>query len=181
MIASRFGVAFACLCIAGCGGGCGGSGEPLDDDPPAEVTGGETSGGREAEPEEIVDPGPAPTLRVVGEPDPHSRAVAIRIENRGETATELAGAVGLQRQSGETFADVESVHLDLRYSCEDEAAECVTLAPGATYLPPEWLGTVGDAQCICTRCAPAEPGTYRFVVRSCNGAHTVAGEPFEIH
>lgn len=179
MIASRFTAPLVCLCIAGCGGGCGGPGEP---DPQIEAaSGGETAGDPERRSEVIVDPGPPPVLRVVGEPDAHSRRVAIRIENRGREATQLAGSIELQRLAGDTWSDMARVHLDLRYSCDDEAAECVTLAPGATYLPPEWLGTIGDSQCACERCAPAEAGTYRFVVRSCDGAHTVAGQSFEAH
>jgi len=120
-------------------------------------------------------------VRAGGEPDQHTRVVGIRIENRGDETTQLAGSVGLQYRSADARSDADAVHLDLRYSCEDEAAECVTLAPGAIYLPPAWLGTIGDAQCTCTRCAAAEAGTYRFVVRSCSGAHTVEGEPFELH
>ena len=77
-------------------------------------------------------------------------------------------------------AAVDGVSLGLRYSCEDPAPECVTLAPGGTYLPPPWLGVVGDAQCDCLRCAAAPAGEYRFVVRSCNQAHTAEGESFAL-
>lgn len=171
----------ACLWAAGCGGGCSGStssdptGEGMADTTQTESTG----GAQTDEASEPVDPGPPPVLQVSGEPDEHSRRVAIRIENHGTDEAEIAGAVVLQRRSGEGFEDVEGVSLDLRFTCEDEPPECVTLAPGAVYLPPPWLGTIGDAQCACEECGPAPAGTYRFVVQSCNRAHTIEGDPFE--
>jgi len=170
-----------CLWAAGCGGGCSGSSAPPADPGPdpapgaEEGTGGEDRAGA-AEPP--VDPGPEPVLRVTGEPSGHAPRVAIRIENRGDEAAELATALGLQRRAGEAWRDVEPVELALRFSCEDPVPDCVTLAPGAVYLPPPWLGTTGEAQCECAECGPAEPGEYRFVVRSCSRAHAVAGEPF---
>lgn len=183
MITSRVTVAIWCLGIAGCGGGCGGNGGPLvDDDPPVdEHAGGETRPPPSDTSPDVVDPGPAPILRVVGVPDSHTRVVAVRIENRGDETVQLASTFELQHRRGDAWTVADSVHLELRYSCEDEAAECVTLAPGAIYLPPGWLGTIGDAQCECARCGAAEAGTYRFVVGSCNGAHSVEGEPFELH
>jgi len=179
----RLAAAFVCLCIAGCGGGCGSAnGEPVDDDSVAdEQSGGETRVPPPRESEEIIDPGPAPVLRVVGEPNAHTRAVGIRIENRGDESTEIAGTLELWRLTDGVWRAEGSVQLDLRYSCEDEVAACVTLAPGATYLPPEWLGSVGRSQCACEGCAAAPAGSYRYVVRSCNRAHSVEGVPFEIH
>lgn len=171
-----------CVWIAGCGGGCGGATATPADDPTEPRAAGDDS--HAAPPTEAADPpvepGPRPVLRVVGQPDPHSRSVALRIENRGAENAELSGAVALQRRSGEAWSDVEGTSLDLRFSCEDAAPECVTLAPGAIYLPPPWMGLVGDAQCLCERCAPAPAGEYRLVVRSCSRAHTVEGEPFTI-
>lgn len=174
-----------CVWMAGCGGGCGGSSVVGDEDPPSEQAGGDDSTSEGSErpvtaPAAPVDPGPPPVLRVVGEPDAHDRAVALRIENRGTEAAELAGAVTLERRDGDAWAAVDGVSLGLRYSCEDPAPECVTLAPGGTYLPPPWLGVVGDAQCDCLRCAAAPAGEYRFVVRSCNQAHTAEGESFAL-
>jgi hypothetical protein len=118
-------------------------------------------------------------LRVVGETNRYDHHVAIRVENHGTDAAEIRGRLTLQRRDGERWRD-RSTRIDLRFSCEDEAPECVTLAPGAVYIPPAWLGTDGDAQCVCTRCGPAPAGTYRFVATSCNGAHTLTGEPFEL-
>jgi len=172
-----------CLCFAGCGGGCSGASEEAD--PPesrasqrTEASGGESTPGP-VESEPPADPGPAPELRVTADVDAYAGHATARIANLGDE-TELSGALGLQRRRGEAWSDVDGVALDLRFACDEEPPECVTLAPGAVFIPPAWLGTGGDAQCGCEECSPAEEGTYRFVVRSCNGAHTVAGEPFEL-
>lgn len=174
-----------CVWFAGCGGGCGGSTVASDEDPPSEQAGGDdsTSEGTTdsvAAPAAPVDPGPPPVLRVLGEPDAHDRLVALRIENRGAEAAELSGTVALERRDGDTWAPLQGVSLDLRFSCEDEPPECLTLAPGGIYLPPPWRGMIGDAQCECERCAAAPAGDYRFVVRSCNEAHAVQSESFAL-
>lgn len=130
-------------------------------------------------PEAAADPGPAPVLRIVGAVGRYDREVAIQLENHGSEAAEVRGRLTLQRREGDRWVDA-STRIDLRYSCDDQAPECVTLAPGAVYIPPPWLGTEGDAQCVCTRCAPAPAGTYRFVATTCRGAHTAEGEPFEL-
>lgn len=176
-------VGWVCALVVGCSGGCSGASESTTEEPSAaspEGSGGEGSARGGGQSDVPVDPGPPPTLRVTGIPSAHGRSVAVRIENRGTAAAELARGLSVQRRAeGVAWSEV-GASLDLRYSCEDEAPECVTLAPGAAYLPPPWLGTLGDAQCACERCAAAEAGTYRFVVRSCNGAHVLEGEPFEL-
>ncbi len=169
------------LWAAGCGGGCsgssgGGGGEPVDPGPEGSASSGGAGAGEVRDEGPPPDPGPPPVLRVAGAPDAHSRAVELRVENHGTEEASLASAVTVQRLDGEAWVD--RARLELRFSCTDPVTDCVTLAPGAVYLPPPWLGMVGDAQCDCDRCAPAEPGTYRFVVRSCGGAHAVESEPF---
>ncbi|MBX3269940.1 MAG: hypothetical protein KF729_06745 [Sandaracinaceae bacterium] len=170
--------------IAGCGGGCGGpnvepasGGEASSDS----VAGDEASAppGTPHRPAPAADVGPPPVLRVSGERE-RAGGVAIRIENRGDAEARLAGRLALQHRDGGRWAPLASVSLDLRYSCEDRAPECVTLAPGASYLPPRWLGMIGDAQCACERCTAAPGGEYRFVVQSCDRAHTIEGEPFAL-
>ncbi len=167
------------LTLAGCNG-CSGPSEP--ETPAATSTQRTEASGSEAAAEPThappVDPGPAPVLRVVGAPDRDGQ-VTIRVENHGTEQTELRGALALERRAGESWEPARA-SLDLRYSCEERAPECVTLAPGAVLIPPAWLGTWGDAQCVCTRCGPADEGTYRLVVTSCNGAHRIESEPFEL-
>ncbi len=169
------------LSVGGCSGGCSGPSEETTPTSTAtqrtEASGDEHAG--DTIPEAAADPGPAPVLRVIGETDRHDRQVAIHVENHGAEPAELRSRLTLQRREGERWTDLRT-RIDLRFSCEEEASECVTLAPGAEYIPPPWLGTDGDAQCVCTRCGPAPAGTYRFVATSCNGAHTALGEPFEL-
>lgn len=165
-------------CLTGCGG-CSGASEAAG--PAASSTQRTEASGGGAAPEAAApgEPGPPPVLRITGTPEP-DRRVAIRVENRGTESAELRGSLGLQRLRGDRWEDARAASLELRWSCEDEAPRCVTLAPGAVLLPPEWLGTSGDAQCRCARCSPIEAGTYRFVATSCDGAHTIEGEPFEL-
>ena len=162
--------------MAGCGEGCAGSS-------PSAAGSAEPPEAETPEPaveEPPPDPGPRPTLRVAGAPDAHSPSVAIRVENRGEALTELAVAIGLQRLSGDEWEDL-GASMTLRDSCASPPPEaCVPLAPGGVLLPPAWTGQLGDAQCECERCAAADPGTYRFVVQTCGGGHTLEGEPFEL-
>lgn len=173
------------LLFAGCGNGCSGSADESGaSSGSAQRT--EASGGESAETptppaerEPPPDPGPPPELRVSAEVDAYDGHATPRIANLGD-ATELSGTLALERREGESWTAVEDVRLLLRYACDEAPAECVTLAPGAVFIPPPWLGRSGEAQCECEECGPADEGTYRFVVRSCDGAHTVAGEPFEL-
>lgn len=163
------------LSTIGCGGGCSGASDAPPRTESAQRT--EAAGGEDhAEPAIDADPGPVPVLRLRGEVDRHDRRVAIHVENHGTEAIELRTAVALEREDGDDWDDV-SAALTLRDTCAAEASECITLAPGAVYIPPAWTGQLGDAQCECERCAPAPAGTYRLIVTSCSGAHRVEGEP----
>lgn len=171
----------SCLVIAGCGGGC--SGTPEERAPSSsqaqrtEVSGDE----RPAVEEPVVDPGPVPRIRVLGVVDAHAGEVTPRVESRGDEPAELSSRVALQRRSGEAWEDVDGGELHLRFGCDEDIPECLTLAPGAVLLPPAWTGKTGTTQCECEgRCPDASPGTYRFVVRSCSRAHAIEGEPFEL-
>ena len=102
------------------------------------------------------------------------------LESRGEERARFASAVIVERETDGAFAPVDGVELSLRASCETPAPECVTLVGGAELRPPPWRGQLGQAQCECERCADAPEGRYRFVIRSCSGAHRVEGQPFEL-
>lgn len=102
------------------------------------------------------------------------------IEVRGGTAR-LSASIVIEREDAGRYAPLEGVGtLALRASCEEPISDCVEVVEGAELRPPAWLGTVGDAQCICTRCGPAPAGTYRFVLTSCDGRQRVEGAPFEL-
>jgi hypothetical protein len=120
-------------------------------------------------------------LALHGDPTTDGRRVAIRLANTGTAQVELAAAITVEREVDGTWSALDGVaSITLRRSCEVEAPPCTTLAPGAEFFPPDWLGTIGDAQCMCTRCGPASAGRYRFVVRSCHGARRYDGDPFDL-
>ncbi|MCB9601250.1 MAG: hypothetical protein H6721_15550 [Sandaracinus sp.] len=176
----RVGAAFAFFGVTACSGGCGGGDEVVR----PSTTSPTTSEAREtfetaaADPTSTTlptDPAPAPELSV--------ELVAgdvLRVRNVGTEPTRVRGAVRLERHDGEAWTS-QPIAFGLRARCGDAIPECVTLAPGAELLPPAWLGTVGDAQCDCDRCAPAE-GELRFVLESCapegHAPHVVTGTPF---
>lgn len=175
-------VVLVALSIAGCGGGCSGASEPRTSSSSAQRT--EASGTEEDrdEPSIEADPGPVPVLSIHATLDRYDRSVAFRVENRGTEQIELSTRLTLEKQQGDDWQPA-SAGLSLRDSCEAPVPDCVTLAPGAVYIPPAWTGLLGaadqpgDAQCGCEACTPAPAGTYRVVVKSCSGAHTVPGEP----
>lgn len=125
---------------------------------------------------------PSEPPRCVVRGEPTLGGVAISVENHGAHDVSLRAAVIVE---GRTAAGAFEAHtsestLSLRPDCSHDAERCVTLAPGGELRPPIWNGMFGDMQCECDRCAPAGPGTYRFVVESCDGQHRVEGEPFEL-
>jgi hypothetical protein len=176
-------VRLACLSIVLAFTSCGGEPEPSRPEPPAT----ETSEGTPTEatdsvapPTSIVapsQPSEAPTLTFVATPGPST--VALSLSNHGTSEVSLRAGVIVEVDSGGTFASAPSTStLALRYDCAHEADGCVTLAPGAELLPPEWLGTWGDMQCVCTRCGPVPAGNYRLVVTTCDGAHRIESNAF---
>ncbi|MDQ3032501.1 MAG: hypothetical protein M3Y87_08805, partial [Myxococcota bacterium] len=106
---------------------------------------------------------------------------AITLENRGTELARVAPGIEVERAGASgTFARIDGIaSLTLRLDCAHEPPACIELAPGAVLHPPDWLGTRGDAQCVCTRCVPVEAGTYRFVARSCDG-HRIESDAFEV-
>lgn len=138
----------------------------------------EQTTGEEGETSETpADPGPPPTLGLRVEPDDDGQKLIV--ENRGDAPVELATALVVERQADDSFATVEEIQgVALRYDCESEVPECITLVPGAALHPPPWTGDIGDAQCACEECGPAPAGTYRFVVTTCGGGHRVPSPSF---
>lgn len=175
----------ACLSIVLAFTSCGGEPEPTRPSPPPATDAREGSEASEevASPSAVPSsvetpppPGPAPTLAFVATPGPDG--VALSLANHGADAS-LRSTVVVEVETNGTFAAAPSAStLALRYDCAHAADPCVTLAPGAELLPPSWLGTWGDMQCECERCAPVEPGRYRLVVTTCDGAHRVESNAF---
>lgn len=163
------------LLVLAAGPGCDGCDRDSDDEAPAA----EPAATPHAE-EETTPPDPPPELAVDAEradPDDPGEWTPV-IQNRGAEPTRLARRLTVQRQTDGSWTDVAT--LSLRDTCEGAVPEgCVSLVPGAELRPPAWLAREGDAaQCACHDCTPAAHATYRFVARSCDGAHAVPGTPF---
>jgi hypothetical protein len=132
-------------------------------------------------------PSPEPAQHPPAAPDqvalrgtPGGGLIAIDLTNLGNADVRLRPALTVERQNGSTWAEVETAGLTLRWDCQAPPPPfCMSLAPGASIQPPPWLGTTGDAQCICTRCGPVPAGTYRFVATNCDGTR-LEGTPFTI-
>lgn len=118
---------------------------------------------------------------VVIEGTPDEGTVSISVAVTGDATVALDPHLGVQRRDGDSWTDVHGIaELSLRDDCHHDAPGCVHLVPGAELLPPSWLGTTGDAQCVCTRCATAPAGTYRFVAKTCDGSRYYPGVPFAL-
>jgi hypothetical protein len=150
---------------------------------PVAASASETAGAAAAEPVEPAEPEPpadAPLeIRLRAEAG-EGRLVTAVVEVRGGRAR-LSRTLGVEHEVNGRFEDLASVAgLELRVDCQTPAPECVELVAGAELRPPPWLGTQGDAQCVCTRCGAAPAGRYRFVVRSCDGRQRVESPIFEL-
>jgi hypothetical protein len=109
--------------------------------------------------------GPTPAVRVQGTADARTQGVAISVQNHAAQVVQLAGELALERQEGGAFRAFPQPGLALRTT-----AGCVQLAPGAELRPEPWPSAK----------AGAPPGTYRFVVRGCDGSYRIEGDPFEL-
>ncbi|MFW6050399.1 MAG: hypothetical protein ACODAU_04450 [Myxococcota bacterium] len=167
-------VALAVVAFGGCEG-CGASEEAGEGAAEAASEGARASGAEAPDPE----PGTPPEVTVHAEPpelaEPGQQVPVVR--SRGEEPVRLGRKVTVERHADGSWRDAATVAL--RDDCDDPVPDgCVALVPGAELHPPPWLGLLGEAQCACDGCEPAPEGRYRFVVRSCDGAHEVPGEPF---
>jgi hypothetical protein len=105
---------------------------------------------------------------------------AFEIENTGEEI-DLAWPVGVQQQTAAGWEDRVVQDLRLIESCEPPpGTPCRRLSKGGKIRPIPWPGFSHTGQ--CEKSARANlylgPGTFRFVVASCDGAHKFYGEPF---
>jgi hypothetical protein len=107
---------------------------------------------------------------------------AFEIENTGERI-ELAWDVRVQQKKGDAWEDRVVEDLRLVEDCQTPpAAPCRTLEKGTRVRPVPWTGFSHTAQ--CQKAARANvylgPGTFRFVVSSCDGARKYYGDPFQL-
>jgi hypothetical protein len=104
---------------------------------------------------------------------------SLRVEIHGRHGARLSPEGSIERGRGDgTFAQV--VPYRLIASCGDSPPDCLALTPGAELRPIAWSHVVGDGgQCGCEHCRPADPGEYRFVLATCDGAR-IEGASFTV-
>jgi hypothetical protein len=101
------------------------------------------------------------------------RGMGLRVVNvdPGDFDAHLHRDVAVEREVNGRWESVGVAGLLLRDRCETSPADRVTVARDASLTIVAWSGMQGDAQCDCTRCAPAPAGRYRFRVTAWNCAH----------
>ncbi len=110
------------------------------------------------------------TLVAVPGTGARAREVGLRIVNSdpGDFPARMHREIEVETEVGGSWRRVSVAGLMLRSSCSQQPDACVTIAPRTTLNVVPWTGMQGDGQCVCTRCAPAPAGRYRFVVRTCD-------------
>jgi hypothetical protein len=93
--------------------------------------------------------------------------LGLHVINRGSSTVSLSADVALEKKSGQAYGRHSPQALKLRFDCKSQG--CVSLAPGAELLAPAWLGRPDGERCDGL-VPPPEPGSYRFIVRSCAGS-----------
>lgn len=124
-------------------------------------------------------------VTLVATPSASGREVGLRVVNDdpGDFPARLRPEVVVEREVGGRWQRVSTAGLLLRARCEDAATDCVTIEADDELSIVPWSGMLGDAQCECTRCAPAPAGRYRFVVSTCEACqspHRFESAPFTL-
>jgi hypothetical protein len=121
-----------------------------------------------------------------------SRLVPLRVINNLGRPVSVQRAVVVERWQGSAWQVVTAVSgLLLRADCRPDPKTrvintpallggCLVIGPRTTYSAPPWLGTVGDAQCVCERCVGVAPGLYRYRGRLCGKSQPILGVPFRL-
>lgn len=105
---------------------------------------------------------------------------AFEVVNRG-AAVSLESAVVVEQQSSGAWKKIPVTNFYLIARCQTGFKQkCVSFAGGATLKPVPWRGWHCYSQCpsSCRVDGPAPPGTYRFVVTTCDGRHRFESKPF---
>lgn len=116
---------------------------------------------------ESVDSVSLADVKVAGEATPEG--VRVSIQNRGKDSVSLRSRLNVIHGDGTAAIPANAEGPVLRWSCEQAATTCVTLAPGAEYLPPPWPGKSGKGTCSeCASCVDLAPGSYVLVAKACD-------------
>lgn len=112
------------------------------------------------------------------------RGMGLRVTNvdPGDFTAHLQSSIVVEQEIGGRWQRVGVAGLLLRTRCEDTPDTCISLTRDSSITVVPWDGMLGDAQCVCTRCAPAPAGRYRFVIQSCHCQHprTAYSAPFAL-
>jgi len=97
-------------------------------------------------------------------------------------AVSLNTSVAIEQKTNGKWARVNVTNLYLRESCDaSQPPQCRRLEANSKVTAVRWRGNFCWSQCPahCRLDGPAPPGTYRFVVTSCNGKQMIASPEFE--
>lgn len=97
---------------------------------------------------------------------------SFEIENTGDD-TELDAKVSIERKEGEKWTPLPShIQLELIENCDTKKTtpSCLSLNKGEKISPVPWTGFSCNVQCFkaCRKNGYLGPGTFRFVVSSCD-------------
>jgi hypothetical protein len=98
------------------------------------------------------------------------------------TAASLNSAVTVERKVEGKWVRMDVTNLYLRSACDGSTPpRCQRLDANATLKAAPWTGRFCSSQCpsSCRLDGPAPPGTYRFVITTCDGKETFVSAEFE--
>ncbi len=105
----------------------------------------------------------------------------IQLVNRG-AAIQLSSEVKVEQMVDGKWQQTPVANLYLISSCtQSPAPACVLLAANASLRPVPWRGNYCSSQCManCNLDGPVPPGTYRYVVTSCDRKRRFYSAAFE--
>jgi len=108
------------------------------------------------------------------------------LENTSATPVSVKATAEIDRRwpdgVWEVLGGVDVGGYRLVEACEQKPGPCVTIAPGQTLRPVGWTGFSCAAQCngSCRANTWMGPGTYRLVVKPCEGGGRVEGPEFTL-
>lgn len=109
---------------------------------------------------------------------------SFEVENSSGNEVELSWQIAVERKEGDEWKRLTSVtELNLIEKCGmSKDSSCMRLAGGAKISPVPWTGWAYRAQCRknSRKDRYYGPGTFRFIVKSCDGKQEYYGPEFEM-
>jgi hypothetical protein len=101
------------------------------------------------------------------------------IENRGGRVRSLRRSLTIEQQFEGAWQDAGLNGLSLQPGERGQASQaCISVPPGGTIPIGPWDGRTCHGE--CRQSYYMGPGTFRYVVASCDGTERIAGPPFEL-